>query len=81
MIRPLKMLVVENTRIRWWRQKEHSLTFIPLKSDGQFWLHELADRCVLAVAVENDDPVFGPARDELVVVFPVGYYFSIWASW
>lgn len=77
MIRNLKMLVIENSRTRWWGQIEHSTTLVPLNSDGQFWIHELANKFVLAVVVDDPflDPSFRSAQGGMVVVFPVGSLF------
>lgn len=70
-VRRTAMVAISSKTIRWSGQVVRSETWISLNSDGQFWIHELGSGSVLAVAVE--DNIFGPGREELVVVFPVGY--------
>lgn len=68
-VRRTGMMVVTSKTIRWSGRMVRTETWISLNSDGQFWIHEFGDRCVLAVVVDNN--IFG--QEDLVVVFPVGY--------
>lgn len=65
------MMVVTSKTVRWSGHIVRTETWISLNSDGQFWIHEFEDGCVLAVAVE--DSMFGLGQEDLIVVFPVGY--------
>lgn len=65
------MMVVTSKTVRWSGHIVRTETWISLNSDGQFWIHEFGDGCVLAVAVE--DSMFGLGQEDLIVVFPVGY--------
>lgn len=71
MVRRTGMMVVTSKTIRWSGHMVRNERWISLNSDGQFWIHELGDRCVLAIVVEDD--MFGQGQEDLVVVFPVRY--------
>lgn len=71
MVRRTGMMVVTSKTIRWSGHMVRNERWISLNSDGQFWIHELGDKCVLAIVVE--DNMFGQGQEDLVVVFPVGY--------
>lgn len=70
-VRRTGMMVVTSKTIRWSGHMVRNERWISLNSDGQFWIHELGDKCVLAIVVE--DNMFGQGQEDLVVVFPVGY--------
>lgn len=68
-VRRTGLMVVTSKTIKWSGRMVRTETWISLNSDGQFWIHEFGDRCVLAIVVDNN--IFG--QEDLVVVFPVGY--------